>query len=651
MIRNVKSVIGLGLLSTAVVVLSFAASDANRDSVLIVKSLEAHATWVVDKTTRLNRLTVAKDASITAPKGYGVTLTVDGVETGIKPGTYQGDIVLTLTDANVVTFSDTLIHNFRQALYLNRSGVVTAKSVLPAAGHYSLINGILTGARIGSVGETFNGIYVASGTYTVKGATIDFTGNGGNDFAGYGAAVMATGKDTTLIVDGAKINTHGAVRTAVVADKGSNLIVKNSTIQTKGGKLPDDYVSNVTPGEMKDVPWMLGLAGNCRATNLLGDNTTATYINSSIAAEGWGVLSIDNSQNTKLTAINSKLAITGRSGYGSYAIGDSVNSFYGSDIKASDYGVIIAGGNAVFGASKPETIARLNSELKLGLTADEINSLTQAKTTVRSGRFGVMWHGNGSVRIMDDTVFDTEKSIFLVKGASAEINVDGAKGAQLNSKNSVIIQVIDNDDPGPIMVDGKMLNKGVYHEPTGAPVKAKDFDVTASNRADVVATFSNIALKGDFYNAVRGGSSSKRGGMPGGPGAMPGGPVGGPGGPGGASGKNLVLRFDKASITGVISAATARHAKDTITSADYLLLGEVTNTPDAAVNNGVIVSLANSIWTVTGTAYLTGLTIADSSAITAPKGYRATLTVDGVRTPIKAGTYTGRIEVQVVPDA
>lgn len=655
------------------------------------KNLAAGSSWEVTETTNLDKLTIGKGAAITAPKGFSLTMTVDGIEKPMAAGTYKGKIVITKAEENPIKFSETVTHPFRQALYLDGTGVVAAKSVTSAAGAYTYANGVLTGAVITSEGENFNGIYAAGGTQTVKGATINFTGNGGNDFAGYGAAIMSSGKDTTLIVDGANISTKGAVRTVALADKGSNLIIKNSTLAAKDGILPADYVSNVSPGDMKDVPWMLGLQGNCRATNLLGDNTTATYINDNLSAEGWGVLSVDNSQNSKVTAINSKISITGISGYGTYAIGNSTNSFYGCDIQVADYAAVNRGGLVIYGASTPETVAKLNSDLKLGLTEDEMKALPQTRTTINSKRFAVMWHGQGNVKVQDDTIINTKEAIFLDKGQTADINVDGSKGAQLNSENGIILQIIEDDDPGPVTVDGKMVNKGVYKEPATPPVKAKDFDVTAINKTDVTATFAGITLKGDFYNAVRGGSkagadmSGQAGGMAagaaggatvGGPGGAPGaggpggaagggpggaaggapgagGPgAGGPGGggmPGGAaaSGKNMVLTFDKADVTGVISATTAKHAKDTITAEDYKLLGEVANTPSEAVNNGVIVTLTNSSWTVTGTSYLTSLTITEGSAVKAPEGSTLTMTVNGVKKPIAAGTYKGAITLAV----
>ena len=113
----------------------------------------------------------------------------------------------------------------------------------------------------------------------------------------------------------------------------------------------------------------------------------------------------------------------------------------------------------------------------------------------------------------------------------------------------------------------------------------------------------------------------------------------------------MVLTFDKANITGIITASSAKHAKDTITSEDYKLLGEVSNTAIEAVNNGVIVTLTGSTWTVTGTSYLTSLTIGEGSSISAPEGYSVTMTVNGVKKAIGAGSYKGKIVLTVTKTA
>jgi hypothetical protein len=194
------------------------------------------------------------------------------------------------------------------------------------------------------------------------------------------------------------------------------------------------------------------------------------------------------------------------------------------------------------------------------------------------------------------------------------ITVDGSQGARLTPANGILLQVMENDDPGPVVIDGVLLNAGVHTEPTTAPTKDAGFDVTAAHDTDSVAVFTDIALKGDFYNAMRGDL-------------------------------NLVLTFDGCRVEGVISASTSKHAVGTISSANYRQLGEVTNTVGPVVNNGVIVTLAGrSRWTVTGTSYLSKLALDADAEVAASRGRKLTMTVDGVATAITpGGTYTGAI--------
>lgn len=596
------------------------------------KLVNENSTWVVDATTKLSKLTISDGAAITAPDGYSVTLSVNGVGKPIEPGTYEGNIVLSITKQNVVEYTKAnLVHYFRQGLYVDSTGVVDDKSVKAVVVGGNVTTDSAVNVNINSDEESFNGIYVAGGTYNIKGSKIHFIGNGENDFAGLGAGIMATGSDTTLVVDSTDVFTHGAIRPAIIAANGSNLVVKNSKIITENGTLPSDYKPNVQLGLMKSAPWMLGISGNCRATNVLGSNTTSTYINSSVASEGWGTLSTDDCSNIKLTSINSNIAITGDSGYGAYAIGDAVDTFYGSNITTPDYGMIITGGTGIFASSTSQNVITANRDLNLGLTSNEIKSLKERQTTVKSNRFGVMCHGSGNIYVKDGTIFDTGETTFLIKGTNANIDVDGSKGAQLKTKNGVLLQLMDNDDPGPVISDGVMYNTGVYHEPTGdATLDTTHSTATVTSGTDTIANFSNITLNGNFYNSTRGGTSTD----------MTGNEIN--------LAKNLSLNFDNTKITGVISASTAKHAIDTITSTEYKQLGEVTNTPATAINNGVIVSLTNgSTWTVTGDSYLTRLTITDGAKIAAPNGYKVTMKVNGSETNIMSGTYNGKIEFTV----
>ncbi len=123
--------------------------------------------------------------------------------------------------------------------------------------------------------------------------------------------------------------------------------------------------------------------------------------------------------------------------------------------------------------------------------------------------------------------------------------------------------------------------------------------------------------------------------------------AGGPGGNSTPGEQNIALNFSNSRITGVITSSEAHHHVASIDSAQYRQLGEVTNTPHAAINNGAIVSLTDgSHWALTGTSYLTKLFVEAGSLITGSQGRRVTMTVNGAVTPIVAGTtYTGTIRL------
>ncbi|MCV2394313.1 hypothetical protein OEB99_08330 [Actinotalea sp. M2MS4P-6] len=602
-------------------------------------TVAAGETWSVTSTTRLCALTLADGGTIDAPDGKDVVLVVDGAQTGtaieetggtrtvIEPGSWRGDVVLEVVDERDVEWQG-LVFPMSQALYVGADGPVAGLSATEA------LRGRVGGTtaanlRVTSTGENFGGVVVSGGDYTVTAATIRLTGNGRSDFIGSGAGLAVT-DGATVVVDHARIDNEGVARVGVWASGGSNLVVKNSTIATHDGVLPDDYRSTVDLASMQAAPWMLGIVGNVRATNLMGDGTQATYIGSRISSTGWGVLSTDTGSNVRLTAINSTLTLTGDDGYGSYAIGDAVEEFLGTTFDVADYVSIVRGGTLHFGDSDPASVAALDDSLGLGLTGLELRRLRERATVLDSDRFGVMFHGAGDVTIDGATRMTTGETAFLDKGQAVDLVVDGSQGASVAAGNGVIFQLMEDDDPGPVMTDDGLLNVGVYTEPTDPATKVDTWDLAAVHDDDAVATFVDTTLVGDFYNAYRGGGGS---GMSG---PLP-------------DGKNLVLTFDGTDVTGVLSASVSRHPQDTITAEDYELMGVVTNTAQPAVNNGVVVTLSgDSVWRVTGTSYLTSLTVGAAANVLGAGGAPVSMTVDGVATPVVAGaTYTGAIVVTV----
>ena len=100
-------------------------------------------TYTVAATTSVSAVTIEQGGVLTAPAGYSLTMTVNGVETGqvlaatsgadtvFVPGSWRGDIVLTVTEADDVTWQQH-VYPFRQAIYADSTGLVSG--VLGARG-------------------------------------------------------------------------------------------------------------------------------------------------------------------------------------------------------------------------------------------------------------------------------------------------------------------------------------------------------------------------------------------------------------------------------------------------------------------------------------------------------------------------------------
>ena len=376
------------------------------------------STWEITETTRLFGLTLTAGGRITAPAGKLVTLVYNGENLPLLPGQYEGDVVLEVTDA--VRYQDT---DFRAAVTMEDGKYAPEKSIRAAAIGGEISDGRISGISVTSMEEAVNGIFVSvpEGEETViEDVTLDMLGNGGNDFIGYGAAIAASGKGR-LVVNRADIRTHGAARGSIYAGDHIQLQVNDSAIASKGGVLNADYedtIKTTLPGVMRRVPWMLGLRGNCRATNLL-DYAEAEYNRCSISAEGWGVLSTDGVKRCRMNINDSDVQVTGPSGYAALSIGDCVVNFNGSRVRTPDYGMIMMMGKGSGG-------------FKDG-------------TTVDSGRFITMSSMNTGLLEASNSILRSDETAFVVKGSSTEFRLDSCT---LEPGNGIILQVMNSDDPG-----------------------------------------------------------------------------------------------------------------------------------------------------------------------------------------------------------
>jgi hypothetical protein len=617
--RFIKILVLTGL--SAMLMLSFTAFVKGTLALAAAgKTVSAGSTWVVDKTTNLSGLTIAEGAIIKAPDGKTLTMTVGGIGTAIKPGAYKGDIFITVADGISAPASGLFGGNepqeFRVGILIEDGKYIQGKSV-PAIVHGGKVTDkAATGVTLMGTEGKFNGIMIAGNSeYTIEGARIDFEGNGGNDFSGFGASIAVFGK-SKLTINNSEIKLKGLKRTALHCGGDSITTLNNCRVISE------------TPASQEVVPlWALGLSGTNRATQLC-DNATVYYNKCYIQSNGWGTLAIDGGKRVRMYVKDSTIELSGprARGYGAFSIGDSLVSYDNCKVNVQGYPLLMGGhGN------------QQNGEITNG-------------SVINSTIYGVMiFRDSGSeLKVNKGAILNSASSTFVVKGSHSYLNIDNAK---LNPDNGVILQLMDSDEPG--------MTASRFIVPIGADVPTPGRDLTVADpKEDVFMTVSNMEANGDFYNSttslrancVEEAGTSATSTLPA---AMSASATSG-----GESKtesdqqnvKNLDLKFVNAKVKGVISTARAAYKKGlaVIDGSNFEELSSVTQTAHEPVNNGVIVSFdKGSVWTVTGTSYLTSLTVAKGAVIKAPEGKTLTMTVDGVKKAVGAGTYKGKIALTV----
>ncbi len=590
MTTKFRILVALCSISAALSVVSPASRAAGLEATI---SVAKDGLWVVPRTMHLTSLTIAPGARISAPKGHSLTLTVNGIGTGIQPGRFTGNVVLTVTKSIVVRFMKMRPEHFRAAIYVDNGRRVPAKSVMAEVTGGTVTDRAAKDIRITSHQQKFNGIIITGRThYTLINPRITLIGNGSNDFDGFGAGILAKGH-AKVLVKGARIFSRGVVRPALVVDGDASLTIDDSSIEVQNGVLPASYKFSVKPGRMWEVPYGLGISGNVRATLIVGHGT-AYYNNDRITAQAWGALSTDEAGPTWMYVSNSRIR-TIDSGYGAYANGLAHDYFSHDVFNVATYGLIMSGPGS-------------------GTFTDG--------TVVNSRRFGVMMHqgtGGGTLTIEKGSIFNTRSTLIEVKGRGTNIMVDDA---QLHPGNGVILQTMDNDDPIMRAMAKKMAGKGGATAALAEMMPGGSKSLQGFNN-DVSATFRNVTLRGNIYHAMT------------------------------DLGK-LTVRLHHAAIAGAISTSTTSPCSGREpTRKTYYLIGCVHNTLGPVHGaHGLSVMLGHrSRWTVIRTSYLNTLAIANGATISAAPGHSVTLRVDGKEQSIRPGRYTGDLVLQVTSTA
>ena len=543
--------------------------------------------------------------------------------------------------------------DFRTALFVTKDGVAADKSVTAAVREGRFDDHRADGIAVTSRSDDFSALIVDGGRYALKNAKIEMpTQSDGKkvcDFAGLGSAVAAY-NGARVDIEHCDIATEGVAKCAVYADNSADVVIRDSRISVLGGRLYDGYVNSADFNFMVATPWVLGIMGNARATNLMGSKTTMVLADSDVKARNWGVLSTDNGEENILAVIDSTLTLVGGeedkknpyhktwgSGYGTYILGCD-EDFRGVTINAGTYVGIAREGNAIYRSSKG-TVKVLSA--RTGETLYEAEGKGNV-SRLHSDGFGLMAHDAAELTLTDGTVMTTENAAFLLRAGGVKIRVED--GARVTPKDGVLVQVIDDDDAtvgvnwggekelefhtefhekeGWPSENGQISSRMPAPDPSDMPPPPPGMEEMPEPQYDVRFTAADVTLAGDLFNGS---------------------------GYYGQKAKQLYVTLGKgASLTGAISATETIHVDENgkqntyFTSEQYYYLGHVANRPFYNGDNAVEVTLEpGSVWNVTGEGVITSLTVKEGAAL------NGQVTVDGETVIPQAGkTYTGAIVVR-----
>lgn len=593
-------------------------------------------------------------------EGKLVTMLIDGVETPFDPAAENAEFFETVKfEENPCSYTDRGIDNYRAAITVGPDGIIDDMSVKAAVRGGSFDENGAEGITVDSTSDSFTAVLLKNGKYKVKDSTFNFVtksdGSDVSDFTGYGS-VFTMFDHSQLELDNVDITSIGVAKPSIYCDEHSDAVIKNSRVKVAGGFLYDGYVNSADCTVMVAPPWVLGITGNARGTNLMGTKSSTTVVNCDYKANQWGVLSTDGGTDMQLVVVDSDLTLMGEnvpevdlknpyykrygSGYGTYIIGNAREEFHGVNFRVGTYASISRGGSAIYKSSKgfvSVTSPTTGETLYAGEGQGRI-------TTVESDAFGFMAHGGANFTLTEGTVVNSPYASFLMKAGGGIINIED--GTQLNAENGVLVQIIDDDDSlvgvdwsakyeltfftefnekeGWPSENGQITSCMELPPPPPMPEDSYDpFDGADQAPPEFNVNFNakDVSLKGDLYN--------------------------GSGYFGGAA-KQLYVRLGKGSeLSGCISATEVMHVDENgrqnthFTSQQYYYLGHVANRPYFNGDNSVEVVLEDgAVWNVAGEGLITSLCVGEGCV------FNGCASIDGKPIDLKPGeTYTGLIKV------
>ncbi len=583
---------------------------------------------------------------------YTPVLTVDGVQYDLynidEPQTFTGDVVITLVEkgdsssnAGAPFGADKAQSSFgpfyyTAAAYVSDGAYDEAKSVTAAQISGDVTDTEASGLVVDSQGDYFSAIYISNSDYVVSGASINLDGACGDDFNGWGAGIVALGSSSVEIT-GSYIYGTGVLRSGLFTSGTAQVKVSDTVIITENDEdaVPYDTEDNYATPMMQQCPFGLGIQGNIRASLACGSGCN-TFENSLVVSNGWAVLSTDSGAagSTALVS-NAMVAVVGTA-----TTDDDPDADFSYEVNGEQWNVSVGRYGDLSGYIAYADSGVLDYAYgSAWYSPDYLGIITTGAITMAdncygySGRIGFMLHsgGNGSghgTLDVSDSSFDVQNIFAAIQASgtyTSSIALDNVDISLAGSGSDILlIQINSDDNAGGPGETANTITDLTYDEYLAQEA------VEVTNVSDL--TVSNSVVQGNIYNAVS------------------------------AAAVGLDVTLDAAEVDGEISSAWSFHTDadgsaldDTVLSLDYF-----TGTRDGengvwdytmylrvgaqaapAFSNPVSLTLTNgSKWMVTGTNYLSSLTLDETSSI---MGMGLVMTVDGVETEIAAGTYTGEI--------
>ena len=567
-------------------------------------------------------------------------------------------------------------YDFHAAIFVSDDGIDKARSDAGRVQGGSVDDEGADGIAIDDATSGDNGVIVKDATYTVTGATIDLRtdadGSDTCDFSGRGTAIACYGPSTVVEVSDSTIRCEGVATMPFFTDDGATLTVRDTTFSTAGGTLYKDYLNSPDQATMVAPPWILGIMGTSRASNVMGDDSTMNVLDCDASAGAWGVLSVDAGSGTRLNVYNTTVTATNADesaapklqqdggqiaetldnpyttafgpAYGTYAIGNSIATFAGCSINVGTYAAILTGGTVVCTDIKKGSSYQLRNDH--GVTTAVYEATTDKPTTIHSDTFGFMAHqGTNTLALDGGTTVESGFATFLVKTGSSQEALTATIDDATIKNGGVLVQVMDNDDAttGGMMGadDPRNINGGSMNFiPEHKEAQGFTLDAGADNDGTVQTfTFSHGTYEGCVYNAS--GSDAAVAASRLAPTTL-----------------RLVLRAG-ATLKGAVASTAAIHvtydgsvevrdARKGVAFDDaeeaaafakqyqntdfdithYFDIGQVANLVNENGGNAVEVELSDdAVWNVTATSLVKKLTIGGAATVVVPKD--VTLTVDG----------------------